>query len=309
MDELADDLIYAGRIGDVDEMRQALTAGAPVDCRDDNGSTSLMMAAANGHVGAMEALLAAGADVNALNERRNTALHWAVHTGQEAAVTMLCKAVGINLFLQNERGCTAAMEAERAGKGELVVLILAALDDEDAAAIVLGHGDEDEQTQVQRVSKSAGVDKTLDGRELRTMGIGSAPAGGHAALPATRGVLSGETLGDAPTGAVAATLDTHDERRSVETLDDDGAAEGGGTVLELRERPEPAAEIVQRVGESAGRRTGDWRYSVMPAVVPHDVMLTLSRDFFMCVTSRRRAHEMPPVLLACAARRAPCAAR
>ena len=83
LEELIDDLIYGGRAGDVDEIRESLAAGAPVDGRDANGTTALMMAAANGHVEAMQVLLSAGADINATNERENTSLHWAVFTGQE----------------------------------------------------------------------------------------------------------------------------------------------------------------------------------------------------------------------------------
>ena len=142
--ELIDDLIYGGRAGDLDEIRESLAAGAPVDGRDANGTTALMMAAANGHVEAMQVLLSAGADINATNERENTSLHWAVFTGQEEAVKTLLAAGGCDVFVKNEQGLTAAMDAERAGKGELVVLILNSLDDEDAAAAALGIDEEKE---------------------------------------------------------------------------------------------------------------------------------------------------------------------
>ena len=144
LEELIDDLIYGGRAGDLDEIRESLAAGAPVDGRDANGTTALMMAAANGHVEAMQVLLSAGADINATNERENTSLHWAVFTGQEEAVKTLLAAGGCDVFVKNEQGLTAAMDAERAGKGELVVLILNSLDDEDAAAAALGIDEEKE---------------------------------------------------------------------------------------------------------------------------------------------------------------------
>ena len=115
LEELIDDLIYGGRAGDVDEIRESLAAGAPVDGRDANGTTALMMAAANGHVEAMQVLLSAGADINATNERGNTSLHWAVFTGQEEAVKTLLAAGGCDVFVKNEQGLTAAMDAERAG--------------------------------------------------------------------------------------------------------------------------------------------------------------------------------------------------
>ena len=159
LEELIDDLIYGGRAGDVDEIRESLAAGAPVDGRDANGTTALMMAAANGHVEAMQVLLSAGADINATNERGNTSLHWAVFTGQEEAVKTLLAAGGCDVFLKNEQGLTAAMDAERAGKGELVVLILNWLDDEDAAATALGIDEEKEaegyEAPVERLAPQA----------------------------------------------------------------------------------------------------------------------------------------------------------
>ncbi len=159
LEELIDDLIYGGRAGDVDEIRESLAAGAPVDGRDANGTTALMMAAANGHVEAMQVLLSAGADINATNERGNTSLHWAVFTGQEEAVKTLLAAGGCDAFLKNKQGLTAAMDAERAGKGELVVLILNWLDDEDAAATALGIDEEKEaegyEAPVERLAPQA----------------------------------------------------------------------------------------------------------------------------------------------------------
>ena len=159
LEELIDDLIYGGRAGDVDEIRESLAAGAPVDGRDANGTTALMMAAANGHVEAMQVLLSAGADINATNERGNTSLHWAVFTGQEEAVKTLLAVGGCDVFLTNEQGLTAAMDAERAGKGELVVLILNWLDDEDAAAAALGIDEEKEaegyEAPVERLAPQA----------------------------------------------------------------------------------------------------------------------------------------------------------
>ena len=113
MEELIDDLIYGGRAGDLDEIGAALAAGAPIDGRDGNGTTSLMMAAANGHVEAMRILLDSGADVNAINERKNSAMHWAVFTNQAEAVKCLLAAKGVDLMIKNEHGLTAAMDADR----------------------------------------------------------------------------------------------------------------------------------------------------------------------------------------------------
>ena len=296
LEELIDDLIYSARTGDMDEMRESLAAGAPVDGRDANGTTALMMAAANGHVEAMQVLLSSGADINATNERENTSMHWAVFTGQEEAVKTLL-AAGCDLLARNQQGLTAAMDAERAGKGELVVLILNSLDDEDAAAAVLGieeekeaEGAEGEKEKVERVAPQEGVDKRLDGHELKAMQ--QAPAGGEA-LPATRGVLSGETWEGKRDGPAApeqeaqegrlARLALSDEQRAGPTgaeQAEQAEATAGAPALAALERPLDNPAVAQRVAEAGAARTGDWRYSVLPAAVPAEKMLQFSRDFF-----------------------------
>jgi len=50
--------------------------------------------------------------------------------------------------------------------------------------------------------------------------------------------------------------------------------------LVTRERPGDHPAVAQRVAEAGAARTGDWRYSVLPAAVPAEKMLQLSRDFF-----------------------------
>jgi len=52
-------------------------------------------------------------------------------------------------------------------------------------------------------------------------------------------------------------------------------------VLVRRERPLPPRSLIsERVADSVARRVGDWRYSVMPAVVPTPTITQLSSDFF-----------------------------
>ena len=294
MDDAIDDLIYGGRAGDLDEIRAALAAGAPVDGRDANGTTALMMASANGHLEAMKTLLEAGADINATNARANTALHWAVFTAQQEAVKALLAAGGCDLTVKNEQGCTAAMDAERAGQGDILVLILNSLDDEDAAADVLDlPPDADDEGQGLQLARPAGVDKTLDGSELKVMQ--QPPTGGveQEALPPTRGVLTGETLGGAGAragagvgagagaGAAGGVVEQPDGRAT--GLPAPAADESTQPAIITRERPledEITAAISRRVQASAAARTGDWRYSVLPAVVPVEEMVQLSTDFF-----------------------------
>ena len=54
----------------------------------------------------------------------------------------------------------------------------------------------------------------------------------------------------------------------------------GAPGLVTRERPGDHPAVAQRVAEAGAARTGDWRYSVLPAAVPAEKMLQLSRDFF-----------------------------
>jgi len=368
--DLVEDLIFSGRGGDVDELRSLLAAGAPVDGRDAHNSTALMMAAANGHAEAMQVLLDAGADANATNDRKNTAMHWAVLTGQEGAIKTLLSSSGCDVFVKNDQGWTAAMSAERAGKGELVVLILSSLDDEDAAAAALGHGEEDEATeQVEQLAAPAGVDKTLGGSDLKFMNEAPAKGEHEAALPVTRGVLSSEISSDvvpppppplppapvvkgpkAVEGAKAVDVrivglegevaifnglvgtltgkskggrmqvlledgkkpyllaeniepanlrsgtemqeegkrrDFKEERGGSQPVSVSASAETGSgssgaasPALVSRERPGDHAEIARRVLASGQSRVGDWRYSVLPGVVPRDEVLRLSTEFF-----------------------------
>lgn len=62
--------------------------------------------------------------------------------------------------------------------------------------------------------------------------------------------------------------------------DDDCLTVAQLPMLASRERPESSQDVVRRVQMSARRRIGDWRYSVLPGVVPRDVVLRLSRAFF-----------------------------
>merc|ERR1712166_260581 len=132
-----------------------------------------MMAAANGHIEAMQALLYAGAECNAVNERKNTALHWAVFTTQLEAVKTLLAHGGCDLLIRNDDGRTAVMDADQSDKGDLVELILNSLGDENHAAAALGHSEEKEKKheekkqQVEQLEPQAGVDQTIDGKEIK----------------------------------------------------------------------------------------------------------------------------------------------
>lgn len=85
----ADLLLEGARYGDLDDVRAALDAGAPVNVADDQGRTALHMAAANGHSPIVTLLLQRGADVGARNRELNTPLHWAAMNGRSEVASQL----------------------------------------------------------------------------------------------------------------------------------------------------------------------------------------------------------------------------
>jgi hypothetical protein len=96
----------AALAGDVARIRASLAAGAPVDARNAQGQTALMVAAYAGHARAVEALLQAGAGVDAADEAGLTALMAAAYAGRTAAVQALLRG-GADVARRNRRGQTA----------------------------------------------------------------------------------------------------------------------------------------------------------------------------------------------------------
>jgi len=68
------ELVSAVNAGDDVRVRQLLSVGVDVDCRDSDGATVLMLASHAGNLRLVMDLLEAGADVNATDERGWTAL-------------------------------------------------------------------------------------------------------------------------------------------------------------------------------------------------------------------------------------------
>ena len=63
-------LHYAARLGGIEEMRELLDEGFPINAFDDLGHTPLHCAAIGGHIEAVRYLIKAGADVNAHDEEK-----------------------------------------------------------------------------------------------------------------------------------------------------------------------------------------------------------------------------------------------
>src|SRR5437867_6662710 len=71
--DLGPDLLNAARKGQSERVAQLLGKGAPVDAKDKNGRTPLMLAAQHGHAEVAKLLLAKGADTNARDRQGWTA--------------------------------------------------------------------------------------------------------------------------------------------------------------------------------------------------------------------------------------------
>lgn len=79
--ELAHQMMDAAREGRIDLLRPLLAQGAPVNMRDADGNTLLMLAAYHGHAEAVAELARLGADVDAQNDRGQSPLAGAAFKG------------------------------------------------------------------------------------------------------------------------------------------------------------------------------------------------------------------------------------
>lgn len=90
--ELANRLFDLARAGETDLLAAYIDAGAPLEMRNANGDTFLILAAYNGAPATVGMLVAKGADVEALNDRGQNALTCAVFKQDSEAVSLLLAA-------------------------------------------------------------------------------------------------------------------------------------------------------------------------------------------------------------------------
>lgn len=90
--DLANQLFDLARSDDAERLAAYLDAGAPIEMRNANGDTFLILAAYNGAPKVVEMLLQRGADVEAENDRGQRALTCAVFKKDEAATKLLVDA-------------------------------------------------------------------------------------------------------------------------------------------------------------------------------------------------------------------------
>ena len=122
--ELSDDQIeflntlfdYA-RNGQVQALSSAIEQGIPVDLRNHNGDTFLILAAYREQLEVVNALLARGADVNALNGRGQSALTCAIFMQNvDVAKALLDAGADPELGPQSARATISAMGLDTMGK-------------------------------------------------------------------------------------------------------------------------------------------------------------------------------------------------
>ncbi len=93
------DLRTAARKGQTAEVDALLKSGVPVDSRDKDGRTALMLAADRGQAAAVRILLARGADPKARDTRGWTAYALALASGREKVTALLPAPAPVTVFL------------------------------------------------------------------------------------------------------------------------------------------------------------------------------------------------------------------
>ncbi|WP_434595991.1 ankyrin repeat domain-containing protein [Streptomyces sp. A5-4] len=123
MDDQNPRLLEAARLGDADEVRAALDAGARVEARDEELRSPLLLASLGSHVRAAQVLVASGADPNAQDRRHDSA--WLVTgvTGSVAMMRVLLPA-GHDPTLRNRFGGISLIPASERGHVEYVRAVL-----------------------------------------------------------------------------------------------------------------------------------------------------------------------------------------
>lgn len=92
LEEFATRLFRLARTGNTEALSAYVDAGVPVNLRNQNGDSLLMLAAYHGHADTVRALLARGADPDLANDRAQTPLAGAVFKKEREVVKALLEA-------------------------------------------------------------------------------------------------------------------------------------------------------------------------------------------------------------------------
>ncbi len=119
--QLAGKVFDLARQGATDTVAAYVDAGVPVDLRNDNGDTLLMLAAYHGHRATVAALLERGADPRRANDRGQTPLAGAVFKDDREMVRVL-----LDAGADPDGGSPSAVQtAEMFGRRDLLEMLRA----------------------------------------------------------------------------------------------------------------------------------------------------------------------------------------
>jgi len=106
----ASDLDRAARKGDVNAIRQLVSAGADINQRASRGQTPLMLAVIERELQATETLIKLGADLDVRDSNGETALHHAITSADDSIVSLLLQS-GAKVRIRDGSGRDAAQHA------------------------------------------------------------------------------------------------------------------------------------------------------------------------------------------------------
>ena len=118
------ELLLAAKIGNVEDMKRLLGAGADVESKDSGRQTSLSWAAYNGHSEVVKLLLQAKAEVDSKDEDGRTPLSWAARHGHLEIVKFLVKEAGANVESKSSSGRTPLSFAAELSQIEVVKFLV-----------------------------------------------------------------------------------------------------------------------------------------------------------------------------------------
>lgn len=149
-EELAKDILEAALAGDAEALDGLLASGAPLEVRDSEQRTPLLLSVRNDHRQAAAVLLAAGADVNARDAIGDSPFLYAGAEGRNEILQMILATGQADLRSTNRYGGTALIPAAHHGHPETVRTLLATAIDIDHVnnlgwtalleAVILGDG-------------------------------------------------------------------------------------------------------------------------------------------------------------------------
>lgn len=143
-------LTEAASSGNVERVRELLAGGVPVDARDADGRTALLLATRANHLDVATILIDAGADVNAKDAIKDTPFLYAGAEGRNEILKVILATGKANVRDTNRYGGTALIPAAHHGHPDTVRILLDTDIDIDHAnnlgwtalleAVILGDG-------------------------------------------------------------------------------------------------------------------------------------------------------------------------